>query len=283
MKWKRASTLLVVAVLTTACGPRKPPSVPGDAPPTPRAEGTLPGDEHIKNPEVAYNMALEFAGQRNFEAAHHYIALASRMEPQAKYSYADALFYLSESRFTEALAKLEAALRQGPGTSENRVAVLNAMGVCHMQLNQDEQALTVLREVVNTPGMFSRYESYYNMGVIYMRQNKLMDAEAVFIKVVEENPRYHRGYNKLGMLAAAKGKWSDAALYFKKAIDLLSNNYEGLQSDGAEIYFHYGEALYQEKLYPQARAALLEVLKIAPEGPFGQSAKRILQEMGEGR
>ncbi len=283
MKWIRASTLLVVAVLTAACGPRKPPAGPGETPPAPRAEGTLPGDEHIKNPEVAYNMALEFAGQRNFEAAHHYIAMAARMEPQAKYSFADALFYLSESRFTEALAKLELALRQGPGTSENRVAVLNAMGVCHMQLNQDEQALVVLREVVNTPGMFSRYESYYNMGVIYMRQNKLMDAEAVFIKVVEENPRYYRGYNKLGMLAAARGKWSDAALYFKKAIDLLSNNYEGLQSDGAEIYFHYGEALYQEKLYPQARASLLEVLKIAPEGTYGQSAKRILQEIGEGR
>jgi tetratricopeptide (TPR) repeat protein len=282
MNRKWASAVLAVWLLAVACGPRKPPSGPEETPPAPRAEGTLPGDEHIKNPEVAYNMALEFAGQRNFEAAHHYIALASRMEPQAKYSFADALFYLSESRFPEALAKLDVALRQGPGTSENRVAVLNAMGVCHMQLDQDDQALNVFREVVNTPGMFSRYESYYNMGVIYMRQNKLMDAEAVFIKVVEENPRYHRGYNKLGMLAAARGKWSDAALYFKKAIDLLANNYESLQGDGAEIYFHYGEALFQEKLYPQARAALLEVLKIAPEGIYGQSAKRILQEIGEG-
>jgi tetratricopeptide (TPR) repeat protein len=265
--------------LVLGCGPKAPPV--GDAAERPaRADGTLPGDEHIKNPEVAYNMALEFAGQRNFDAAHHYIALASRMEPQAKYSYADALFYLSEGRYAEALGKLELALRQGPGTSENRVAVLNAMGVCHMQLGHDEEALKVLREVVNAPGLFSRYEAYYNMGVIYMRQNKPLDAEAVFLKVVEENPRYYRGYNKLGVLAAARDRWADAALYFKKALDLMANNFEALQADGAEVYYHYGEALFQEKMYPEARAALLEVLKIAPEGTFGQSAKRLLQEIG---
>lgn len=279
MTWKAMAVPVLSLCLVLGCAPKTP--LEGDpVQQAARTDGSLPGDEHIKNPEVAYNMALEFAGQRNFEAAHHYIALASRMESQSKYSYADALFYLSEGRYAEALGKLELALRQGPGTSENRVAVLNAMGVCHMQLGHDEEALKVLREVVNAPGLFSRYEAYYNMGVIYMRQNKAMDAEAVFLKVVDENPRYYRGYNKLGVLAASRDRWADAALYFKKALDLMANNYEALQADGAEVYYHYGEALFQQRMYPEARAALLEVLKISPEGTFGQSAKRLLQEIG---
>ena len=51
-------------------------------------------------------------------------------------------------------------------------------------------------------------------------------------------------------------------------------------ADGAEIYCNYGEALFQEKLYPQARNALLQVLKIAPESMFGQKAKELLGQLG---
>jgi tetratricopeptide (TPR) repeat protein len=130
--------------------------------------------------------------------------------------------------------------------------------------------------------MFSRYESYYNMGVIYMAQNKTLDAEAVFLKVVDENPGYYRAYNKLGLLAGGKQDWGAAALYFKKALDIMSNDYNALQKDGAEVYYNYGEALFHEKLYPQSREALLQVLKTAPESPFGNRAKEILSQIGGG-
>lgn len=279
-RWKML-LLLCCAVLLAGCGPHKQ-SIPGAPNPgdAKRAPGQLPGDETIKNPEVAYNMALEFAGQRNMEAAHHYIDLASSMQPQSKYSFTKALLYLSESKFQEALTYLDLALQQNPGTEENRLAVLNAKGVCLMQLNRDDEALAIFREVVNTPGLYSRFEPYYNMGVIYLRQNKFLDAEAVFIKVVEENPRYYKAYNKLGILAANKGKWGDAAVYFKRALDIMSGDYAATQSDGAELYFHYGEALFQEKHYPEARNALMEVLKLAPESRFGTSAKAILSQIG---
>ena len=53
--------------------------------------GELPGDDSIKNSEVAYNMALEFAGQQNMEAAHHYIALAMKLQPGRQIFYTQAL------------------------------------------------------------------------------------------------------------------------------------------------------------------------------------------------
>lgn len=286
MKRLSVSISALLLLVVVACAHNKP-AIPGapDADLSRRGKakaGTLPGDETIKNPEVAYNMALEFAGQQNMEAAHHYIALASKLRPESKYSYTNGLFFLSEGRYHEALDYLELAMKQGPGTQDNRLAVLNAMGVCHMELGEDQEALKLFRQVVNTNGLFSRYESYYNMGVIYLREKKYIDAEAVFLKVVEENPRYYKAYNKIGIIKAAEGKWGEAALNFKKALDLMKGDYQSQQSDGAEIYFHYGEALYQENLYPQARKALLEVLKIAPESKFGQSAKGILAKIGGG-
>ncbi len=242
--------------------------------------GELPGDKTIKNPEVAYNLALEFAGQRNMEAAHHYIDLAIKLQPQAKYTYAKGLFYLSEKHFKEAIGMFDQALKQGPGTQDNRLAILNAEGVCYMELEQDQKALDLFRQVVNAPGAFSRFESYYNMGVIYLREKKYLDAEAVFNKVIDENPNFYRAYNKLGILQGMKGRWSDAAISFKKALDLISMDYSAQQTDGAEIYCNYGEALLHEKLYPQAKDALLKVLGIAPEGFWGQKAKSLLAQMG---
>lgn len=244
------------------------------------APGELPGDKNIQNPEVAYNMALEFAGQGNMEAAHHYIDLASKLRQDSKYSFTKGLFYLSERKFNEALMYLEQAMKLGPGTTENRLAVLNAEGVCLKELGRDDEALERFREVVTTPGLFSRYESYYNMGVIYLRQEKFLDAQAVFMKVTQENPGYYRAYNKLGILAALKEDWAGAAANFKKALDLISNNYDAIQSDGAEIYLNYGEALFREKLYPEARNALMQVLRISPESAYGTRAKELLGQIG---
>ncbi len=284
MRGYTLSVVLLGVVVLAGCASNQPritgaPSGKNEPNPN-RAAGELPGDETIKNPEVAYNMALEFAGQQNMEAAHHYIALAMKLRTDSKYSYTQALLYLTEAQYTEALTYLQLSLQQGAGTQENRLAVLNAMGVCYKEMGQDEEALAKFREVVTAPGLFSRYESYYNMGVIYMRQKKTLDAQAVFMKVVEENPGYYKAYNKLGLLAADRGDWSGAAANYKKSLDILSQDYNANQSDGAEIYFNYGDALYQEKLYPQARNALLQVLKISPEGPFGLKAKEILGQLG---
>jgi tetratricopeptide (TPR) repeat protein len=282
MRRVTASVLLLTVIVLTACASKKEsiPGAPNIDTGSKLAPGELPGDIEIKNPEVAYNMALEFAGQNNMDAAQHYIDLAMKLQPNAKYSYTKALFLLTAKKYQDALGFLDQALKLGPGTEDNKLSVWNAEGICYMQLNRDEEALDVFRKVVNTPGLYSRFESYYNMGVIYLRQKRYLDAEADFRKVVDENPQYYRAYNKLGILAAYKGDWAGAALSYKKALDLIANDYGAQQADGAEIYYNYGEALYNEKLYPEARNALLQVLKISPESTYGQKAKTILAQIG---
>ncbi len=238
------------------------------------------GDENIKNSEVAYNLGLEYAGKGEMPAAHHYIDLAIILQPDSKYSYTKGLFLLGDKRYDEALVWLERSLQQGPGTSDNKLAVQNALGATYMQLGQDEKALAQFRDVVNAPGIVSRYESYYNMGIIYLRQQKWLDAEAVFQKVAEENPGYYRAYGKLGQISAHKEDWGQAALLYKRALDLIQNDYPSLQTDGAELYCNYGEALFHEKMYPESRQALMQVLRISPESSAGQKAKEILAKLG---
>ena len=278
-------SLLLVFALASACHKKKDaipgaPSVePGKSGLTP---GEIPGDAQIKNPEVAYNMALEFAGQKNLDAAYHYIDLAMGLEPNAKYSFAKGLFLISEKKFQDSLTVLEEALQLGPGTEDNRLAVLNAEGICYMELGKEEDALTRFREVVNKPGVISRYESYYNMGVVYLRQKKYLDAESVFQKVLEENPSYYPAYNKLGLLQEQKGDWGSAALNFRKGIELIYEDYRALQTSGPELYCNYGECLAHLGQTIQAREALRTVLKIAPESASGQKAKQLLAAIESG-
>ena len=280
---RRTAFFLVVLVVllmpALACHKNKEaiPGAPGtDTNKGALTPGELPGDAQIKNPEVAYNMALEFAGQQNMDAAYHYIDLAMGLEPNAKYSFAKGLFLISEKKYQDALTLFEEALQLGPGTEDNRLAVLNAEGICYMELGKDDEALTRFREVVNKPGLVSRYESYYNMGVVYLRQKKFLDAESVFQKVLEENPGYYPAYNKLGLLLEQKGDWPGAALSFRKGLDLIANDYRAIQTNGAEMYCNYGECLAQLGQTAKAKEALKTVLKIAPESSWGQKAKQLL-------
>lgn len=287
---RAAAVLLLAALLLVACNSeKKKPDTEVSPDGSPAGRGAVPvsdtfkpavGDADIKNSEVAYNLALEQAGKGDWEAADHYIDLAMRLLPDAKYSFTKGLFCLQQGKYPQAKTWLERAMGQGPGTTDNRMAVHNALGAAYMQLGENDKALDQFRQVVNTPGMVSRYESYYNMGVLYLRQEKWLDAEAVLTKVVDENPGYFRAWHKLGLIEAQKGNWEKAATYHKRAIDLIRNNYAALQGEGAEIYGAYGEALYQLKQYDESRQAFMDALKIAPESEAGRKAKERLAVLG---
>lgn len=240
---------------------------------------SLPGDENIKNSEVAYNLALEYAGARNMQAAHHYIDLAMRLESHAKYSYTKGIFYLGEKRFERALAWLDRSFRENPAELQAKLDIWNAQGIALMQLKRYEEAKTKFRSIINTEGMISRFNAYYNLGMIYLEENSQADAESVFRKAVEENPGDYRVYMKLGKIALEKGDTDSAYGNYQKAADLIETVFSALQSDGPEIYYYLGETLLKQQKTGEARTALLKVIKIAPEGQYGLKAKDILSKL----
>lgn len=292
MNCRTAILLISSLMLALSCVERKPPSAgtnsPPPAPQTPAQLATqagafpaeLPGDKEIRNSEVAYNLALEYFQKGEVGAAHHYTDLAHRMQPSSKYLYMKGLCHIAEQRFDLALPPLEEAYRMGAGTPDNAASILNALGVCLMHMEKDDAALEKFREVVNMQGPIRKADAYYNMGVIYLRQQKSADAEAVFSKVVEENPGRYEAFNKLGLLRAARGSWEDATRDFKRAIGIIARNSSARRSDGPEIHFNCGEALFQRKMYREAREHLNEAVKLSPEGPFGLKAKALLIQLG---
>ncbi len=285
MRIYTTAVLVFLLLIAIGCGERKEPEsgpgpFSGDAPTgTTGTYRPLAGDENVKNSEVAYNLALEFAAKGNQEAAYHYINLAIKLQPAAKYSHAKGLLLLSEERYQEALTLFLQALHQGAGDPNNEVAINNAIGVCYMQLNNPDQALEFFRKVVNAPGIVSRFEAYYNMGKIYMEQGKNIDAEYAFLKVIQENPGFYKAHMKMGQVFMAKEDYEQAAQYFQNSLDIIAGDYRALNVDGAEIHYYLAEALYRLQRYPEAYTQLVETLKISPEGPYGQRAKEMIQNL----
>jgi tetratricopeptide (TPR) repeat protein len=240
---------------------------------------TLPGDENIKISEVAYNLALEYAGGRNMSAAHHYIDLAMKLEPHAKYSYTKGIFYIQEKRFEKALLWLDKSARENPPELQAKLDIWNAQGIAYMQLKKFEDAKVRFRNIINTEGMINRFNAYYNLGVIYMEENNQADAENSFRKAVEENPGDYRVYMKLGKIALGKNDYVAACGSYQKAAELVDPIFSALQNDGPEIYYHLGETLLKQQKIEEARTALLKVLKLAPEGQYGLKAKDVLSNL----
>jgi len=239
----------------------------------------LPGDDNIKNSEVAYNLSLEYAGARNMPAAHHYVDLAMKIEPHAKYSYTKGVYYLGEKRYEKALAWLNKAMSQEEGELQARMDILNAQGIALLNLKRYDEAKAKFREIINTEGMVSKFNAYYNIGLIYLEENNYEDAENALRKAVEENPNDYRVYSKLGKVALHKGDYLSAYADYQKAADLIEGYYSAIQSDGPEIYYCLGESLVKLNKIEEGRAAFLKVIKISPEGQYGLKAKEVLSKL----
>lgn len=239
----------------------------------------LPGDDNIKNSEVAYNLSLEYAGARNMPAAHHYLDLAMKLEPHAKYSYTKGVFFLGEKRYEKALAWLDKAMSQEVGELQARMDILNAQGIALLNLKRYDEAKEKFREIINTEEMISKFNAYYNIGLIYIEENKYEEAENVLRKAVEENPNDYRVYIKLGMIALKKGDYLSAYGDYQKAADLIEGFYSAVQTYGPEIYYGLGESLVKLNRIEEGRNAFLKVIKISPEGKWGQKAKEILSKL----
>jgi len=281
MKKMAPALFVLIMLVSCATSDTRLPGAPASAQPTASDEPfkSLPGDENVKSSEVAYNLALEYAGARNMQAAHHYIDLAMRLEPHAKYSYTKGIFYIGEKRFEKALSWLDKSMRENPAELQAKLDIWNAQGIALMQLKRYDEAKIRFRNIINTEGLISRFNAYYNLGVIYLDQGNSDDAESVFRKAVEENPNDYRVYMKLGKIAMLKKDYVSAEGDFRKSGELIEMVFSALQADGPEVFYSLGETYLRQGKTEEARAALLRVIKIAPEGQYGLKAKEILSKL----
>ena len=64
------------------------------------------------------------------------------------------------------------------------------------------------------------WDTYYKLGRILVKQEKVNEAMSHFAEVIRINPDYALAYNEIGIILAGKGKLQKSNEFFLKAIQL---------------------------------------------------------------
>jgi Flp pilus assembly protein TadD/peroxiredoxin len=164
-------------------------------------------------------------------------------------------------------------------------------GVAFYQRGYWEQAAASFRQVIEAKA--DGPEAYYNLGTLYLRQNKLDDARRYLEQAVKLRPDHAEAWNNLGMIAAQQERPEEAIRDFRQSLQLkpdyvialvnLGNFYRRqeaygeadrllsraveLEPDDPEVNYSVGMLYARENQLPRATQHLQRAVELRPEYP----------------
>jgi len=128
-------------------------------------------------------------------------------------------------------------------------------GVAFYQHGYLDQAAASFREAIRVNPALA--DAYYNLGTIYMNQQKPAEAREVLLRAVEIKPDYADALNNLGLLAAQQKHAEEAEAYFQRAV-AASPQY-------AIAWQNLGNLYREQHRWAESQQALERALKIDPD------------------
>ncbi|MGH2575068.1 MAG: tetratricopeptide repeat protein, partial [Ignavibacteria bacterium] len=195
------------------------------------------------------NLGKVFLVRGNFDSAYYYINKAywlDTLSPEPIFTLAQ--LYANNNMLPEAVYQLEKVQKITPNymnsiqmleqlkmrllSEGKKDAVINPEitrlereSYKYYQSRNYDEAVYALEELIKlNPEGKSGY--YNNMGMCYLEQGKLDDAEKYFLLSVEAKPDFSIAYNNLGVVYEKKGDMKKAKESFLKAVQSDPNNLE---------------------------------------------------------
>jgi|GEM_PF-1439545 len=222
---------------------------------------------HTTQAEISYLKAIELqpenAGYYNdlgvyyhnrgsYDKAIKYYKKAIELQP-------DFALYHSNLGFTyEALGDTEQALQAYSQATNFDVAQAGKLAKLQFQLGNFQEAENYARKALQTAT--DNGLAYDYLAQALEKQGKLAEAEAILKEAIEKSETSRDiFYNNLGLFYYNRGRYEDAVIYYKKAIEL--------RSDYALYHDNVGLAHELLKKWEEAAAAFIESERLDPENP----------------
>jgi Tfp pilus assembly protein PilF len=147
-------------------------------------------------------------------------------------------------------------------------------GVALFEHGYLDQAADAFQQVIarkpQSPGAF------YNLGTLYLRQNRPLDARGNLEKALKLRPDYPEAWNNLGLLAAQEGNTDEAIQNFKQAL--------ALRPEYAVALANLGNIHRRQKSFRQAEELLGRAVELEPNDPeINYSLGMLYAQQGEGK
>jgi tetratricopeptide (TPR) repeat protein len=158
-------------------------------------------------------LAGQQLSDRQVEAARASYARAAALAPNDLEAMAGLVHIdLASGRSKEALARVEAALKNGKPLGE----LLMIAGRAYATAGDLPKAEELLRQAIEAEP--ARLEAYGLLGSLYVAEHRLGDAEDQFRRVATENPKSEAGGTMLGLILEAERKIPDAEKQYKAVL-----------------------------------------------------------------
>ncbi|NJL61208.1 MAG: tetratricopeptide repeat protein [Methylacidiphilales bacterium] len=108
---------------------------------------------------------------------------------------------------------------------------------------------------------------HYQLGNVFLRQEKAEDAIKSFQEATRLNPRYALAYNGMGVGYASQEKWDDAIIQFRKALEI--------NPEYGDALMFLGQVLVQANKRDEGIASLNKALNIFKQQNRNERVKRI--------
>ncbi|HEY8188099.1 MAG TPA: tetratricopeptide repeat protein [Pyrinomonadaceae bacterium] len=118
------------------------------------------------------------------------------------------------------------------------------------------QALVFLREILAEDD--KDYQSWTELGTVYLLQRNLSEAENAYLRATEANPAFFLSSLNLGKIRLAQKKFETAVEPLTRAVKI--------KPESADANYYLGEAYLQIKKGSKAVGYLYEALKLDPIG-----------------
>lgn len=190
------------------------------------------------------------------------------MHADSRYLYGFILF--GRKRYEEASEHFRKALQAKP----DFYAARNILGATYIEMERYFDAIAVLEVLTREPRYTTPYHAYNNLGLAYLRQGDLKQAEKNFRMAVFVNPKFCQGYRNLGTVSMAQRDYAGAVEHMTEAVSRCPRY--------AELHLQFGEALEADRRFDDADKAFQRCAELAGESPIGRRCKARLRNAAGG-
>lgn len=190
------------------------------------------------------------------------------MHADSRYLYGFILF--GRKRYEEATEHFRKALQAKP----DFYAARNILGATYIELERYFDAIAVLEVLTREPRYTTPYHAYNNLGLAYLRQGDLKQAEKNFRMAVFVNPKFCQGYRNLGTVSMAQRDYAGAVEHMTEAVSRCPRY--------AELHLQFGEALEADRRFDDADKAFQRCAELAGESLIGRRCKARLRNAAGG-
>ena len=170
--------------------------------------------------EAYYRMAVCYVELEKYDEA--IAAFQSSMEEkpdEVMIGYDLAQVYERSKQYDKAE---ETYRRLSQMTPEDPIRPYRAMLMMYNKAKMPDKAIQVAVEITQMDP--NNYESFYNLGYMYMNSSKYNEAITAFNKALELNPGYEYTYSNIGYIYYQQKKYKQSIDIFKKLVEIIPGN-----------------------------------------------------------